>query len=263
MENTLLKKIEEGNVVTLDIETNDSDKKTCEILQISLYRMDGRGGTESYSTYIKPVNKYEIAEGAFEKHGLTKEFIEENGNFLKDVAQGIIDFIGDRDLLVYNGMSFDIPILCRQFKEVGFDFPFNNRKIYDSYLFECALNSHKLEEVYFRMFGEYPQKAHDALDDCISTMKVFQKQLEQIDNYDEYTQEKDIKTEMVFPEGFVKFNENNNLVFAVGKYQNQDVFDIYNSDPQYIKWMWNKEGLLFESTKKYIAAYCKMKKSLQ
>ena len=263
MDNRLIDRLRKGDIVAIDIETNSIDKNTCEILQISCAHSSPKshGECEKLNLYIKPEGKYEIAKGAFEKHGLTKEFIDENGKLLKDVANDILDFIGDRDILVYNGLNFDLPILCRHFKSIGIDFQKHINKVYDSYLLECELNSHRLEDVYRKYYGNDMENAHNAISDCLATMNVFSKQLEEIEDFDSYADEHKIKRDSRFLDGVVTLTEDETLVFVVGKYKDRDVFDIYTEDPQYIKWMWNKEGLLFESTKNYIAAYCKMKKS--
>lgn len=262
MDQKTIEKFKRGDIVVIDIETTDSDKNTCEILQISCVKSDGETsfGTKTLSYYIKPDGKYEIAKGAFEKHGLTKEFIEENGSSFKEVAQSILDFIGDRDILVYNGLNFDLPILNRFFKKIGVEFPKVGVTVYDSFLMECELNSHRLEEVYKRYYGKPLENAHNASADCLATMDVFVKQLEQIDDFEGFASDHKIKKDSRFLDGFVGLTDEDTLVFMVGKYKDRDVFEIYKEDPQYIKWMWNKEGLLMESTKEFIATYCKKQK---
>lgn len=236
------------NIVCLDIETNDLNKDTCEILQISIVKYDSASFAiiDSFDSFIKPDKPYEIGEGAFEKHHLTKEFIEQNGVQFSLVADKILDMINDCDIITYNGNNFDIPILCRHFRQLNKTFDISQHRLIDVFKIETVIHSNKLGAVYERYTGKKLDGAHNSLCDVNATIEVFVKQLEQND-LDQIIEDNDIQIYQEFPETLIK-REGNNIVFAVGKHKGETFYDVCNNDKSYIKWMWDK-NIVCDSTK--------------
>ncbi|NNE38051.1 MAG: DNA polymerase III subunit epsilon, partial [Gammaproteobacteria bacterium] len=59
----------------------------------------------------------EIDDGAFEVHGLSNEFLADKPDF-SDVAQDLIDFIKDSEVIIHNA-PFDVEFINAEFKQLG------------------------------------------------------------------------------------------------------------------------------------------------
>lgn len=226
-----------NNIVAFDLETTGLNTQTDHIIQIGLVKFNKSTYEElgHIMFYIKPESDFSIDPYAQEKHGISKDFVIENGVLLRDVWGEISEFIGDCDILSYNGNSFDVPMLYNNLKRYNLEFDFVSHKYYDSMIVERKRIQYKLSETYKRYTGKELEDAHDALADVRATVQVFKHQFEQVPdmfNDTEFT--------MISPEGFVKINEDNELVFTSGKYRGKRTNDICKTDPSYIRWVVEK-----------------------
>ena len=76
------------HIVAFDVETTGLSFKDDYIIQLSAVKFDTDfNELDVFNHYIVPYAKnWSISEEAFGKHGLTKDFIAENGEFLINVA---------------------------------------------------------------------------------------------------------------------------------------------------------------------------------
>jgi len=225
-------------ITAFDLEATGLDVKEEYILQLGLVKFDSDTFEEldHKCWYIKPEKDFEIAPKAAEKTGITKEFILENGVYLRDIWQQAVEFIGDDDMLSYNGIRYDIPLLYHNLTRLGLTFDFSKRKFYDSLLIERKRNSMRLEDVYRRYTGEELEGAHDALNDVRGLIKIFG--FQKRDGIDDIEQEPDFTVKS--PEGFLRTDEDGELIFASGKYRNEKTNDVCKKDASYIKWVFEK-----------------------
>ena len=59
----------------------------------------------------------EISQGAYETHGITREFLDDKPKF-KDIAKEFQEFINEKKLVIHNA-DFDLAFLNKELKEVG------------------------------------------------------------------------------------------------------------------------------------------------
>ena len=240
------------DIVCFDVETTGLSQKEDFIIQLSMIKINSSfKELDRKSWYIKPVHNYEIKPTAIEKHGITKEFLEENGVNLKDIGQEIIDFIGDCDLLTYNGNSFDIGFLYKDLKIVGFELDIQNKICYDAFLLYKTLYPSTLEAVYKRYTGKDLEGAHNAINDVEATIEVYKALRSESVDIDENI------FNIASPEGSIKrvnIDGVESLVFAFGKYKDDEFYSVYKKDPQYIKWFLN--NIASEYTFNMLKKYC-------
>ena len=236
-------------IVFIDTETTGLNPQQDRILQISALKVDDEfNEVGRWNHYIKPSGEYNISERAAEVHGLTKEFIEENGESLIDLADDLIQFINGCDVGGYNSNSFDWMFIYNELMRIGKCLDMN-RVFYDVLSIERKLHPNNLGAVYQRYTGktmeEADLKAHDAMSDVIATAAVMREQLKIVNSdIDTYG---DIKTwsenQLISPEGSIR-NAGDTLspriVFTRGKYRDCDVYDIAQTDPSYCKW-WSQK----------------------
>lgn len=225
------------NIVAFDVETTGLSFTTDYIIQIAAVKFDNEFNIiDSMKYMVKPIKDFEIAVGAQEKHGITKEFVLENGTDLKNVAEEFLKFIEGCDMLSYNGKSFDVRMISKDFASVGLSFDIN-RVFYDSLLLETKLQPRTLEAVYKRYTGNDLIDAHDALADVLATIEIFKYQVQLFTNQDitldDIMQMDESKIFCV--DGMIK-QDGDNILFAKGKYKDVEFMEVTKKDVSYIKW---------------------------
>lgn len=226
------------NIVAFDVETTGLDTNKDYVIQLSAVKFDSDFNIigEMNEYVIPPHSDWEIAEGAFEKHGLTKEFIKENGRYIYDVGVEFLNFTDDCDMLSYNGNKFDVKILSKDLRLVDLQLDLN-RTFFDALALEAKLQPRTLDVIYKKYTGKVLENAHNALYDVKATIEIFRHQVE---NFHE--QGISIDEIMGFDEskvfcvdGMIK-KDGDKIVFAKGKHRGVDFMDVCANDKGYIKW---------------------------
>jgi DNA polymerase-3 subunit epsilon len=234
-------------VVAFDLETTGLDVKKDYIIQMALIKFNSDTFEElkRMCFYIIPDGDFIITDEAFNKHGISLDKINSKGKRLTEIWDVCKEFIGNCDMLSYNGNHFDVPMLYNNLLRCGLTFDFQNRTFYDSLVIERKRNSMRLEDVYKRYTGETLDNAHDAFFDTQALIKIFKHQCE---NTNESVFDRNFNLPSI--EDFLKYNEDGDLTFTIGKYRNKKTNDICISDPRYIKWIFESD--FSELTKKSI-----------
>lgn len=225
------------HIVAFDVETTGLSFTTDYIIQLAAVKFDTDFNIiDSMKYIVKPIKDFEIAEGAQEKHGITKEYVLEAGTDLKIVAEEFLKFIDGCDMLSYNGRNFDVRMIYKDFASVGLQFDIN-RVFYDSMLLEIKLNPRTLETIYKKYTGKDLIDAHDALADVLATIEVFKYQVQSFANQDitldDIMQMDESKIFCI--DGMIK-QDGDNILFAKGKYKDVEFMDVARKDVGYIKW---------------------------
>lgn len=246
----------EDILVVHDIETTGLDKDKDYIIQYAAIKVDLKQNKiiDKINLFIKPDGPYEISIQAYIRHGIKPEFLQDKP-VLSDVAQQIIDFIGDNAVLTYNGTSFDNPFIVHQLAKRGFNISFTNRHCYDSYLEERRRHGMKLDEVFARYTGKTMEDssltAHDAYSDVKATYGVFKYQYK----------EKAVEQEQVYgDDNFIQLKSFKGTLypcFTTGKYRELPVESVLQMDRGYLEWCVSPSTNFTETTKNYIRTFLK------
>lgn len=249
----------------IDVETTGLNKNTDRIIQLAVTNFDENFNILlDRSWYIKPSGTWKINPDAEAVHNISEEIINEKGISLKSVAPVFLEIIADNPILTYNGSSFDISFIQREFEREGLETGFENHQYIDAFDIERRINSNRLGEVYKRYYGEDFEDAHDALADVHATIKVYAAQLKNHDKAintetGERVIDESIKqvTSMMqtSPEGFVYEDKDGVLKFRIGKFKEYPVVDVCKNNPSYIKWLFtpnNGDNVCTNLTKKAI-----------
>lgn len=231
------------NIVAFDVETTGTDSSKDVIIQLAAVKFDKDfNRLDSYCCYVKPMEDFEIAPGALEKHGLTKEFILENGISSNEVMEVFNTFCKDCDLLSYNGNTFDIKFIVKEMKAAGIEFSLD-RVFYDSMKLETMLHPRRLEVIYKNYTGRDLDDAHNALADVNATIEVFRHQLNKFSEQDITLDEiMGFEESQIFDVDGMFKKEDDKIVFAKGKYKGVEFMEVARSDAGYVKWfMTNKD----------------------
>lgn len=253
------------NIVAFDVETTGLNKLEDFIIQLSAIKFTPDFQVlESKNWYILPLHKFRIAPAAFEAHGISEEFLHENGLSMKEVGPEFVQMCEGCDLLTYNGNRFDIQFIIKDLAMVGIKFDIENRVLYDAYALECKLYSRTLSEVYKRRTGMVLEGAHDALNDIRATISVFQDQVREIgEPLDVISKYEECNIFCI--EGSLRRVTNSDkdkdekIVFSGGKYKDSEFIHVCKIDPSYIKWFMTTIG---EGTKRKLREYYKKYKEI-
>lgn len=243
-------------IVAFDLETTGLDRTKDQIIQISLAKIDYNTFEiiDTFDTYVQPVGNYSIGLGAYFKHNISPEKLVGKPH-LSDIAQTIIDFIGDNDILGYNSCKFDIPFLKTELNKYGYDIDFTKRKCYDAYKEESRRHGMQLEQVFERYTGntmiEEGLEAHNSLSDIKATIAIFALQ----------NAIKEVKPEFMAGEDGVfelrEFLGSNKPCFTLGKYRQLSIDYVASIDQSYLKWCVSDKCSFCETTKEFIKQYIK------
>lgn len=247
-------------IVFIDTETTGLNPQQDRILQLSALKVDENfNEIGRWNHYIRPMGEYSISEHAAEVHGLTKEFIEENGESFADLADDFIEFINGCDVGGYNSNNFDWKFIYNELARIGRDLSMD-RIFYDVLSIERRLRPCNLASVYERYTGQSMEDAgldaHNAMSDVLATAAVMKEQMKII------PAEEDIKqwpeNQLLSPEGSIRNAgsiENPMIVFTTGKYKDKDVYDIMKQDPSYCKW-WSQK-VATNHSRNLVRKYCR------
>lgn len=229
------------NIVWFDLETTGLVIAKDSIIEISAIKTDPElNEIDKFYSLVQPFGDYEISPIAHEKHGLSKEDLVDSPYF-KDIADDLLDFIEDCDLGGYNIGHFDLAMLVEEFLRAKKVFNYKNRNLIDSFTIYNKWESRKLEDYYFRLFGEKFENAHSAEADILATIRVFKKQKEmyalpsneEIDAicFEEKGNKLDLAQKFIKDSGDIKFN--------FGKWKGYSIYDVILKDPSYFDWIAN------------------------
>jgi DNA polymerase-3 subunit epsilon len=251
-------------ICCIDTETTGLDGQKDFIIQLSLikFRKDNFEQVLERNWYILPQHKFSISPGAQQAHGISDEFIRENGVSIRSIADEFLDIIKDCDFLTYNGNNFDFKFITKDFRLAGYDVPLDDKLFYDSFGMEVRKTPRNLGAVYKRYTGKDLEGAHDALNDVRATIEVFKYQLMEVeDTYDTINEWNENR--LFAPEGFIRDaaapGEPTRIVFYTGKYSGSDFLQVCKDDPSYIKWY--MENIASNYTKKKLKSYYALHRS--
>lgn len=254
----------------LDVETTGLNRNKDRIIQLSVSNFDDQTGkiVASFDHYIKPSGVWQITPSAQAVHNITEDIINEKGVSLKSIAPAFLEIIAGHPILTYNGSSFDISFIQKEFEREGLETGFEEHEFIDSFDIERRVNSNKLGDAYRRYFGKDFEDAHNSMADVNATIEVFMEQKRR------YKETNDVRTDndknvidescesvtkmmRTSPEGFVYVDDNGLLMFRVGKYKEWPVQKVCQEVPSYIKWLFtpnNGDNIITNITKKAIKA---------
>lgn len=157
--------------VVVDLETTGLRPDLDEIIEIGAVRVQGQKITESFNTFVHPVNG--IDPFITQLTGITPDMVEDSPRISNALSQ-LIRFVGD-SIVVGHNVNFDINFLYDKCVEC-FGYGFSNdfidtmrisRKLFPEY------RHHRLCDLEER-FDLHNEQAHRALSDVVTTNDCFQ-----------------------------------------------------------------------------------------
>lgn len=241
-----------------DLEATGVNVASDRIVEISILKAMP-DGTELIKTLkINPQMPIPLASSLI--HGIYDEDVKDAPTF-KDVAQEIIDFLGDADLAGYNSNKFDIPMLMEEFLRVKAPFDIDNRHFVDVQNIFHQMEQRTLKAAYKFYCGKDIINAHSAEADIKATYEVLLAQIEKYEGQDWEDRNGKISKPVVNDvealhqftnlnkpvdfAGRMVFNDDNIACFNFGKHKGKTVFQVFDEEPSYYAWMMNGDFPLY------------------
>ena len=159
--------------ILLDTETTGLSSVNDKIIEIACIEIEDHIPTgEKFHVFLNP--EMEISQGAYDTHGISKEFLQDKPKF-NDVAKDFVKFIDGKKLVIHNA-EFDLAFLNKELKEAG-EKQISSENIVDTLnvareKFPGAQNSLDALCKRFKIDNSRRQK-HSALLDCELLAKVY------------------------------------------------------------------------------------------
>lgn len=162
-----------NSYVVLDFETTGLDSERGRIIEIGALLITNGRIEDRYDSLINI--DYPIPDEIVSLTGITNDILHKNGTFLECAIENLRDFVEDYPIVCHNA-DFEASFFssaCRILKEDGF-----TNKMIDTLEFckklEAGVDCFKLKDIADRL-GIEVVSSHRAVTDCETTMKVYEK----------------------------------------------------------------------------------------
>ena len=161
-----------------DLETTGLNISRDKIVEIAILKINPDQKEEMYVKRINPVIK--ISEESEAIHGISNEDVKDCPKF-EELADEIIEFIGNADLAGYNSNKFDIPFLLEEILNAGKELSMEGRQFIDVQNIFHKMEQRTLAAAYKFYCDKDLINAHSAEADIYATYEVLKAQLERYD----------------------------------------------------------------------------------
>ena len=241
-------------IAIFDLETTGLNITTDRIVEIAIIRVEADGSESEFLRRVNPGMPIPAEVSAI--HGIFDEDIADAPSF-EEIADEVVEFIGNSDLAGYNSNKFDIPVLAEELMRAGCDFDVSSRRFVD------VQNSfHKMEHrtlaAAYQFYCDKPmQNAHNALYDARVTLDVFRAQLDRYDSLENNVDylssfSKAGNYNLLDFAGRLAINEHGEGMYNFGKHKGKTIREVMRIEPGYYGWMIDADFPLY--TKKCLRA---------
>lgn len=165
----------ERPIACFDLETTGLDVENDRIVQIAIVKQWPDGDRKEESWLVNPLRPIPEAAGAV--HGITDADVADMPEF--DMLAGVIfDSLSGCDLVGYNLITYDVPLLAAEFRRVGESYPWpgQDTKIIDVQNIFRQQFPHRLKNAVHHYLDREHDGAHDAIVDALATIDVLEHQ---------------------------------------------------------------------------------------
>lgn len=227
----------EKPLVIFDLETTGLSVNLDRIVEIAYLKIWPDGKVLKNDLLLNPEMKIPAEASAI--HGIFDEKVEGQPTF-KEKAGEFWEIFKDCSYSGFNVMTFDLPMLKREFLRAGKDFDYSSAKIIDAKVIYHIMEPRNLAAAYKFYCQKELLDAHNALADVEATAKILAKQLEK---YGE-TRDWDFiyKIHHASDDRFVdndrKFYwRSGEAYFAFSKNKDRSLAEVAAEDPGFLKWI--------------------------
>lgn len=241
-------------IAIFDLETTGLNITTDRIVEIAIIRVEADGSESEFLRRVNPGMPIPAEVSAI--HGIFDEDIADAPSF-EEIADEVVEFIGNSDLAGYNSNKFDIPVLAEELMRAGCDFDVSSRRFVDVQNIFHKMEQRTLAAAY-QFYCEKPmENAHNALYDARVTLDVFRAQLDRYDSLENNVDylssfSKAGNYNLLDFAGRLAINEHGEGMYNFGKHKGKTIREVMRIEPGYYGWMIDADFPLY--TKKCLRA---------
>ena len=225
-------------LIIFDLETTGVDPREDRIVEIAALRIEPDGGREMRSERMNPQRP--IPAGATAVHGISDADVADAPTF-RQAAAAWLEYFEGADVGGFNVVRFDVPLLDREFRDLGLDFAVADRRVVDSMrIFHQKERRDLTAAARFYLDSDHAG-AHAADADVEMTAKILEAQLQR---YEDLPRDVAALAEFCDPPrpGGIdrqgKFLwQNGEAVIGFGKHQGHTLRELAARNPGYLKWI--------------------------
>ena len=228
-----------NTLVVFDLETTGTWVEKDKIVEIAIVKLYPDGNKDIYHKRVNP--GIPIPKFVSELIKITDSDVQDAPAF-KDIAQEVVDFIDDSDIAGFNVERFDLPLLERELEDVGINFDWRMRKIFDAQKIFHLNVKRDLTAAYEYYCDKEMLNAHSALADTEATLAIIENQVEKYGNGDENI---DVLKQFEYVATCDYYDDdrkfrwwNGKLYMMFGKYaRNYSLQEVVKRDKGYLEWI--------------------------
>lgn len=231
-------------IIIFDIEATGVDVAKDRIVEISIIKRYPNGNEEVKTRRINP--GIPIPPEVTAIHGISDVDVADCPTF-KEVAKSLVAFIEGCDIVGYNSIKFDVPLLAEEFLRAGIDIDLRKCKLIDVQNIFHKMEQRTLVAAYKFYCGKDLTAAHSAEADTRATYEVLKAQLDkyqELENDMAFLSEFSTRTRNVDYAGRIVLNDKDEPIFNFGKHKGRRVVDILRDESSYYSWMMNGDFTL-------------------
>ena len=235
-----------------DLETTGTNVGKDRIVEICILKINPDASRESKTWLVNP--GIAIPAETTAVHGISDEDVANAPSF-KEIAAKIMEMIAGTDLAGFNSNRFDVPLLAEELLRAGVDFDLSKFRLVDAQTIYHKKEPRNLSAAFQFYCGKELINAHSAEADVLATFEVLDAQ---VGKYEDLPKEIAGLSEFSYHNrfadlaGMIHFNENEEEIFAFGKYKGQIVKEVFQKDLGYYGWIQSADFPLY--TKKIFTA---------
>ena len=231
-------------IVVFDLETTGLDVAKDRIVEICTIKIFQNGNEDVKLRRLNPT--IPISPEASQIHGIYDEDVKDCPTF-KEIAKGLATFIDGCDLVGYNSIKFDIPLLAEEFFRANIDIDFRKRKMIDVQNIFHKMEQRTLIAAYKFYCNKNLDEAHNAEADTRATIEVLESQLDyypELQNNIAFLSEFSTKSRNVDYAGRFVYNDKDEVVVNFGKHKGRLLSVVLQTEPSYYDWMMTSDFAL-------------------
>ncbi len=239
----------------IDLEATGLHIMRDRIIQIALCRFHQNG--DPPLRYMQMVNPgVPLSREVSDMTGITTAMLLDKPSF-EDLAHEIYGLIGSSDMAGYNSNRFDIPMLMEEFARAGLRFTMEGRRSIDVQRIFYRMEPRTLKAAHRFYCGSEMDGAHNAMSDVEATIAVLGGQIQRYAGVDlvdgELFMAEPVRPDVQSLHEFttdagmldvtqkLRYNDQGAVVFNFGRYQGQELKQVFTHDKDYYHWIQQKE----------------------
>ncbi len=222
-----------------DLETTGTDPATDRVVDIAVVRVEPDGSREARARRIHPERA--IPPDATAVHGIRDEDVRDAPVF-RQIARGLLEFLGEADLAGFNILRFDVPLLDREVRDAGLDLGLAQRRIVDAMTIFHRKESRDLSAAVRFYLGQDHGQAHAAAADVAAVLEVLDAQLGRYADLPREVEDLDRWCRPMAPADAAdrsgKFVwRSGEIVLSFGRYSGKTLREVARDERDYLEWI--------------------------